>query len=97
MSAQRWRARVFVSLKPVVNDPQGLSIRGGLHQLGYESVESVRAGKFIELTFRAADRAEAERLVGEMCRRLLANPVIENYRFTLARARSARPADPAAR
>ena len=97
MTDQRWRARVFVSLKPVVNDPQGLSIRGGLHQLGYESVESVRAGKFIELTFRAADRAEAERLVGEMCRRLLANPVIEHYRFTLARARGARPADPAAR
>ena len=97
MSDQRWRARVFVSLKPVVNDPQGLSIRGGLHQLGYESVESVRAGKFIELTFSAADRAEAERLVGEMCRRLLANPVIENYRFTLARARGARPADPTTR
>lgn len=87
MIEQRWRARVFVSLKPVVNDPQGLSIRGGLHQLGYAEVESVRAGKFLELTLRAADRADAERQVEAMCRRLLANPVIEDFRFTLARLR----------
>ena len=92
MTDQLWRARIFVSLKPVVNDPQGLSIRGGLHQLGYAGVESVRAGKFLELTLRAPDRADAERQVGEMCRRLLANPVIEDYRFTLARLRRAAPA-----
>lgn len=91
MSPLRWRARVFVSLKPVVNDPQGLSIRGGLHQLGYASVEAVRAGKFLELTLRAPDRAEAERQVDAMCRGLLANPVIEDYRFTLARARRGAP------
>src|SRR3712207_9524397 len=47
-----------------------------------DGVESVRAGKFLELTLRAADREEAERLVTEMCRRLLANPVIEDFRFT---------------
>ena len=82
-----WRARVFVTLKPVVNDPQGLSIRGGLRQMGYQGVESVRVGKFLELTLRAPDREEAERLVAEMCRRLLANPVIEDFRFTLARSR----------
>ena len=87
MSDELWRARVFVSLKPVVNDPQGLSIRGGLRQMGYEGVEAVRAGKFLELTLRAETRAEAERLVKEMCRRLLANPVIEDFRFTLARLR----------
>ena len=87
MSDSRWRARVFVTLKPVVNDPQGLAIRGGLHQMGYAGVESVRAGKFLELTVRAAERAEAERLVEEMCRRLLANPVIEDFRFTLSRSR----------
>jgi phosphoribosylformylglycinamidine synthase subunit PurS len=84
-----WRARILVMLKPIVNDPQGLSIRGGLRQMGYESVEAVRAGKFLELTLRAHDRAEAEQLVEEMCRRLLANPVIEDFRFTLARSRSA--------
>ena len=87
MTEQLWRARVFVTLKPVVNDPQGLSIRGGLRQMGYAGVESVRAGKFLELTVRARDRDEAERVVGEMCRRLLANPVIEDFRFTLSRSR----------
>src|SRR5438105_3183883 len=85
-----WRARVFVSLKPIVNDPQGLSIRGALQQLGFENVESVRAGKFMELRLRAGDRAEAARQVEEMCGRLLANPVIEDFRFTLARLRSTR-------
>jgi phosphoribosylformylglycinamidine synthase len=98
MSDELWRARVFVSLKPVVNDPQGLSIRGGLRQMGYEGVEAVRAGKFLELTLRAETRAEAERLVEEMCRRLLANPVIEDFRFTLARSRrGGRQAERAAR
>ena len=79
---------MFVTLKPIVNDPQGLSIRGGLHQLGYESVESVRAGKLIEIRLAADDRLAAERQVDEMCRRLLSNPVIEEFRFTLARLRS---------
>jgi phosphoribosylformylglycinamidine synthase subunit PurS len=98
MSDQLWRARVFVTLKPVVNDPQGLSIRGALQQLGYEGVESVRAGKFLQLTLRAADRPEAERLVGEMCRRLLANPVIEDFRFTVSKSgHDARRAVPAER
>ena len=87
MSEQNWRARIFVTLKPVVNDPQGLAIHGGLTQMGYSAVQSVRAGKFIEITLRASDRAQAERMVEEVCRRLLANPVIEDFRFTLARAR----------
>ena len=76
-------ARVYVTLKPTVNDPQGLTIRGGLRSLGYESVESVRAGKYLELRLDAADRATAETQVTEMCRKLLANPVIEDFRFEL--------------
>jgi len=76
-------ARVYVTLRPTVNDPQGLTIRGGLHQLGYGEVESVRAGKYLELRLDAADAAAAETRVQEMCRRLLANPVIEDYRFVV--------------
>jgi len=76
-------ARVYVTLKPVVNDPQGLTIRGGLHSLGFELVESVRAGKYLELKLDAADRAMAETQVTEMCRKLLANPVIEDFRYEL--------------
>ncbi len=76
-------ARVYVTLKPTVNDPQGLTIRGALHSLGFEEVESVRAGKYLEVSLATKDRAEAEKQITEMCRKLLANPVIEDYRFEL--------------
>jgi phosphoribosylformylglycinamidine synthase len=74
-------ARIYVTLKPTVNDPQGLTIRGGLHSLGFSGVESVRAGKYMEIRLNAGSRKEAEEQVREMCRRLLANPVIEDFRF----------------
>ncbi|MBF6612541.1 MAG: phosphoribosylformylglycinamidine synthase subunit PurS [Chloroflexi bacterium] len=75
----KWLANIRVTLKPVVNDPQGLSIRDALHNLGYTGVEAVRSGKFIQL-FLTADSAEAaEIMVDAMCRSLLANPVIEDY------------------
>jgi len=78
-----WLARVYVTLKPTVNDPQGLAIRGGLRHLGFASVESVRAGKYLELRVAAPDEAAAREQVDAMCRQLLANPVIEQYRFDL--------------
>ncbi len=74
-------ARVFVTLKPTVNDPQGLTILGGLHALGYAEVNAVRAGKYLELRLDAASAEQATQRVRDMCRRLLANPVIEDYRF----------------
>jgi len=76
-------ARVYVTLKPTVNDPQGLTIRGALHSLGFADVESVRAGKYLEVRIADDDRAQAEKQLAEMCRKLLANPVIEDYRFEL--------------
>ena len=75
-----WLARVWVTLKPTVNDPQGLAIAGGLHNMGYEMVEDVRAGKYLEVRLRAPDQGTALRLAEEMSDRLLANTVIENYR-----------------
>jgi phosphoribosylformylglycinamidine synthase len=78
-----WLARVYVTLKPTVNDPQGLAIRGGLHHLGFAAVESVRAGKYLEVRVAAAEEAAAREQVEAMCRQLLANPVIEEYRFEL--------------
>ena len=80
-----WVARVRVTLRPVVNDPAGLSVADALRQLGFEEVSSVRVGKYLELELEAPDRAQAEGRVDEMCRRLLANPVVEDYRFTLGR------------
>jgi len=77
----KWLAKVHVTLKPVVLDPQGQAIQGGLRDLGFDTVQSVRAGKYLEIKLEAPDRAEAERLVNEMCTKLLANPVIEEYRL----------------
>jgi len=77
-------ARVYVTLKPTVNDPQGITIRGALHSLGFSDVESVRAGKYLEVRLDAKDKKQAEKQLTEMCRKLLANPVIEDYRFELA-------------
>ncbi len=75
----QFKAEIHVTLKRTVNDPQGLAIRGGLHSLGYESVEAVRAGKFIEVWLEAESASEAERQVNVMSDQLLANPVIEEY------------------
>ena len=77
----RFLARVDVTLKPTVNDPQGLTILGALRSLGFAGVESVRAGKYMEVQLSAADEQEARARIEEMCHRLLANPVIEDYRF----------------
>ena len=76
-------ARIYITLKPGVNDPQGLTIRGGLHQLGFDTVQEVRAGKYMEIRLDDADRERANARVTEMCDRLLANPVIEQFRFEL--------------
>jgi phosphoribosylformylglycinamidine synthase subunit PurS len=77
-------ARVFVSLKPTVNDPEGTTIAGALGSLGFEGVEKVRAGKYFQLTVRAKDERKAGKQVDKMCARLLANPVIETYSYEVA-------------
>ena len=76
-------AKVYVKLKPSVNDPQGLAIRGGLHQLGFESVVDVRAGKYMEIRLYAGDRPAAVAAVAAMCEQLLANPIIEEFTFEI--------------
>ena len=79
----RFLAEVVISLKPVVNDPQGLTVRAGLHQLGFAEVTEVRVGKHIALEVEADSEAGAHRRVSEMCERLLRNPVIEDYSIEL--------------
>jgi phosphoribosylformylglycinamidine synthase subunit PurS len=78
------RARVFVTLKPSVFDPQGTTVTEALHSLGYASVRDVRQGKYFELDIDAASVDEAKRLAGEAADKLLANPVIESYRVEVA-------------
>jgi phosphoribosylformylglycinamidine synthase subunit PurS len=75
------RARVFVTLKPSVFDPQGRTIADALHSMGYTSIGDVRQGKYFELEIDAASAAQAEALAAEVADRLLANPVIESYRI----------------
>jgi phosphoribosylformylglycinamidine synthase PurS subunit len=79
-----FRADITIMLKPSVNDPQGLSIRGALRTLGFDTVADVRAGKLLQVVFEAEDQDAAEELVERMCQQLLANPVIETYSFGLA-------------
>ena len=79
-------ARVYVTLKPTVNDPPGLTIKGALHSLGFADVDSVRAGKYMEIRLDAETKEAAEGAVTEMCKKLLANPVIEEYRVEVAEA-----------
>ena len=74
-------ARVYVALKPTVNDPQGLTIADGLRSLGFNEVDGVRAGKYIEVRLSATSADEARQRVDSMCDKLLANPIIESYRF----------------
>lgn len=74
------RARVYVTLKPSVFDPQGRVVADALLSLGYQDVKDVRQGKFFELELDAADTAAAKARVTEMADKLLANPVIESYR-----------------
>ena len=76
-------ARVYVYLKPTVNDPQGLTIADGLRSLGFDEVESVRAGKYLEVRLSASDAANAGQRIDAMCDKLLANSVIEAYRYDI--------------
>jgi phosphoribosylformylglycinamidine synthase len=84
-----WLARIHVTLKPVVLDPQGEAVLHGLQQLGYTDVTGVRVGKYLEVTLTAADQSAAEEAVRQMCDKLLANPVIERYDFHVAAQSSA--------
>lgn len=77
------KARVHISLKPGVLDPQGKAIGNALASLGFTGVGDVRQGKLIELDIDENDRAKAHEKVEAMCKELLANPVIENYAIEL--------------
>ncbi len=78
-------ARVIVTPKPVVNDPQGLTVKQGLASLGFRDVTEVRVGKYIEVNLDTSSEHEARQQVEAMCKQLLANHVIEDFRFDLVR------------
>jgi len=76
-------ARVYVTPKKAILDPQGKAIANSLHALNYSEVSDVRMGKYLEVRLQGLSRPQAEQRVDEMCRRLLANLVIEDFRFEL--------------
>lgn len=75
-----YKVKVYVSLKESVLDPQGSAVRHALHSMTYNEVQDVRIGKYMELTLEKSDR-DLDELVKEMCEKLLANTVIEDYRY----------------
>lgn len=77
------KAKVYVTLKTGVLDPQGKAVEQALHALGFKEVGDVRIGKYLEIALNGATREDAEKRVREMCEKLLANMVIEEYRFEI--------------
>ncbi len=82
--ANHYSARIYVTLRPSVLDPAGTAVESGLQQMGYQGVSDVRIGKYVELNLTANNDDEAKTQLDQICDRLLANPVIENYSFEIA-------------
>lgn len=77
------KAKVYITLKKGVLDPQGKTIKQALEHLEYKGIEDIRLGKYIEITINGKSKSEAEREIKDMCEKLLANTVIEDYRFEI--------------
>ncbi|PSB21012.1 phosphoribosylformylglycinamidine synthase subunit PurS [Phormidesmis priestleyi ULC007] len=80
---QNYQAQIYVTLRPSVLDPAGTAVKSGLSHMGYNNVEQIRIGKYVELTIAADSEDAARQQLDQICDQLLANPVIENYRFDL--------------
>ncbi len=83
MIQKKYQAQIYVTLRPSVLDPAGVAVQSGLKNLGYDNVEQVRIGKYVEMKLTAASEEEARQQLDRACDQLLANPVIENYRVDL--------------
>lgn len=80
---RKYQAKIYVTLRPSVLDPAGTAVQSGLKHMGYDTVERLRIGKYIELMLTSTDETAARQQLERMCQQLLANTVIENYRFDL--------------
>jgi len=83
-----YQAKIFVTLRPSVLDPAGVAVKSGLKQMGYDNVDQVRIGKYIELTITSDSEHKARQQLDKICDQMLSNPVIENYRFDLTEVES---------
>ena len=76
-------AEVYITLKRTVADPQGVTVKHALQSLGFQNLKEVRIGKLIVITIDSKDKKKAEEEIREMCHKLLANPIIEDYEFKI--------------
>jgi len=76
-------AEIYITIKKTVSDPQGLTIKHALASLNFKEIEEVRVGKLITIKLNLKDKNEAQRKLDEMCKKLLANPIIEDYSFQI--------------
>jgi len=81
-----FEAKIYVSIKKTVADPQGKTVKHALESMGFKGLEEVRMGKFIELKLKEKDKAKAEAEVSDMCKKLLVNQIIEDYSFDIKEA-----------
>ena len=77
------KAEISITLKRTVADPQGLTIKHALESLGYKDLADVRIGKLVVIKLNLKDKKKAEQEIDEMCKKLLANPIIEDYHFKI--------------
>jgi phosphoribosylformylglycinamidine synthase len=77
------KVKIYVTLKDGVLDPQGKTVRNALDKMGYKNLEEVRIGKYIEIDAKNGDKEKLSKEIDEICDRLLANPNIEKYKFTI--------------
>jgi phosphoribosylformylglycinamidine synthase PurS subunit len=77
------KARVIITLKKTIMDAQGQTVENALHNLGYQQVRNLRIGKFVEMEVDGSPREQLQAQLDEMCRKLLANPIIEDFRFEI--------------
>lgn len=78
---------IYITLKKTVSDPQGLTIKHALESLGYQNLEKVRVGRLVTIKLNSKDKEEAKKKVDEMCQKLLANPIIEDYSLKIEGAK----------
>ncbi len=77
------KAKIYITLKDGIHDPQGRAVQQALHTLGFGTVQDVRMGKYVEVDLQDTEKESAETQIKSMCQKLLANTVIENFRYEL--------------
>ena len=77
------KAKIIITPKKAVVDPQGKTVQGALEQMGYKVVGAVHVGKYLEIELNGSDQETARRQIDDACHKILSNPVIEDYRFEI--------------